>query len=279
VAHKKGAGSSRNGRDSNAKRLGIKHFGGEYVIPGNIIVRQRGTHFHAHIGVGIGRDYTIYAKTSGFVEFCYIRGGRRAISVVPIPRPIMKEITLPQTQTRQIEFAAQDGHNILTLQMFKDGFYSACWPTEQSINGFIQLMNTLLAEKKFASGFSTPDVALAPIDEQDVSLRGVVVSTTKTRHQFKLDWPLSAKLWEATLKPDEKVRQIRVNTYIGDFGFMVKADKASLGEMAVMSHVNLTPLIIQLFRQTRLSDISEASIGEIEKKLHERLRNYRPFRS
>ena len=84
MAHKKGGGSSSNGRDSNSKRLGVKRFGGEQVIPGNIIVRQRGTKFHPGLGVGMGRDYTIFATTTGYVTFERIRGkrGRQRISVL-----------------------------------------------------------------------------------------------------------------------------------------------------------------------------------------------------
>jgi large subunit ribosomal protein L27 len=69
MAHKKAGGSSRNGRDSNSKRLGIKKFGGESVIAGNIIVRQRGTKFKPGNNVGIGRDHTIYSMADGFVKF------------------------------------------------------------------------------------------------------------------------------------------------------------------------------------------------------------------
>jgi len=83
MAHKKGAGSTKNGRDSNSKRLGVKKFGGEFVIPGNIIVRQRGTKFHPGANVGIGKDYTIFAKEEGFVTFEWGRGGRKMISVYP----------------------------------------------------------------------------------------------------------------------------------------------------------------------------------------------------
>lgn len=82
MAHKKGAGSSRNGRDSNSKRLGIKRFGGEYVIPGNIIVRQRGTKYHPGTHVGLGRDYTIFALIEGQVKF-ETRQGRKYVSVFP----------------------------------------------------------------------------------------------------------------------------------------------------------------------------------------------------
>lgn len=69
MAHKKAGGSTRNGRDSESKRLGVKHFGGESVIAGNIIVRQRGTRFHPGLNVGIGKDHTLFAKADGRVEF------------------------------------------------------------------------------------------------------------------------------------------------------------------------------------------------------------------
>ena len=69
MAHKKAGGSTKNGRDSESKRLGVKIFGGQEVIAGNIIVRQRGTHFHAGVNVGIGRDHTLFAKKDGQVQF------------------------------------------------------------------------------------------------------------------------------------------------------------------------------------------------------------------
>ncbi len=75
MAHKKGQGSVKNGRDSHSKRLGVKKFGGEHVIPGNIIIRQRGTKWHPGKNVGLGRDYTIFALTEGQVFFD--RNGRR----------------------------------------------------------------------------------------------------------------------------------------------------------------------------------------------------------
>ncbi len=81
-ASKKGAGSTRNGRDSNAQRLGVKRFGGEAVIPGNIIVRQRGTRFHPGKGVGIGKDHTIFALVAGRVAFTNA-WNRKHVNVVP----------------------------------------------------------------------------------------------------------------------------------------------------------------------------------------------------
>ena len=86
MAHKKAGGSSRNGRDSRGRRLGVKKFGGEIVVPGNIIVRQRGTKFHPGTHVGIGRDHTLFATSGGAVKFHAGRAGRTYISVVPISR-------------------------------------------------------------------------------------------------------------------------------------------------------------------------------------------------
>ncbi|WP_335982131.1 MULTISPECIES: 50S ribosomal protein L27 [Streptomycetaceae] len=82
MAHKKGASSTRNGRDSNAQRLGVKRFGGEVVNAGEIIIRQRGTHFHPGSGVGIGKDDTLFALSAGAVEFG-VKRGRRVVNIVP----------------------------------------------------------------------------------------------------------------------------------------------------------------------------------------------------
>lgn len=82
MAHKKGQGSSRNGRDTEGKRLGVKKFAGQSVLAGNIIVRQRGTQFHPGRGVGLGRDYTIFATENGVVSFIQ-RRGRKFIEVLP----------------------------------------------------------------------------------------------------------------------------------------------------------------------------------------------------
>lgn len=84
MAHKKAGGSSRNGRDSESKRLGVKKFGGEHVIPGNIIIRQRGTKWHPGTHVGIGKDHTIFAVSEGNVEFRKKANGRTYVSVAPM---------------------------------------------------------------------------------------------------------------------------------------------------------------------------------------------------
>jgi len=81
MAHKKGGGSSRNNRDSNSQRLGVKRFGGQEVTAGSILVRQRGTHFYPGENVGIGKDDTLYAKMDGFVVFGWAKRSRRQISI------------------------------------------------------------------------------------------------------------------------------------------------------------------------------------------------------
>lgn len=83
MAHKKGAGSTKNGRDSNAKRLGVKRYGGEYVIPGNIIIRQRGTKIRPGNYVGMGKDFTIFSMIEGQVTF-EMKHGRKYVSVYPL---------------------------------------------------------------------------------------------------------------------------------------------------------------------------------------------------
>ena len=84
MAHKKGGGSSRNGRDSQAKRLGVKRFDGEWVTPGCIIVRQRGTKILPGANVGVGRDYTLFAKVAGVVKFEHARRDKKRVSVYPV---------------------------------------------------------------------------------------------------------------------------------------------------------------------------------------------------
>ncbi|MGI6681328.1 MAG: 50S ribosomal protein L27 [Bdellovibrionota bacterium] len=80
MAHKKASGSSRNGRDSRGKRLGVKKFGGQSVVAGNILVRQRGTTFHPGVNVGLGKDYTLFALTDGVVEFK--EGRKNTVNVI-----------------------------------------------------------------------------------------------------------------------------------------------------------------------------------------------------
>ena len=83
MAHKKGGGSSRNGRDSNAQRLGVKKYAGQFVLSGNIIVRQRGTHIKPGENIGIGKDDTLFAVADGVVTFETLPNGRKRVSIVP----------------------------------------------------------------------------------------------------------------------------------------------------------------------------------------------------
>jgi large subunit ribosomal protein L27 len=84
MAHKKGVGSSRNGRDSNPKYRGVKKYGSEFVLAGNIIVRQKGTKFHPGANVGIGRDFTLFSLVDGQVKFTTKKEGRKYVSVEPV---------------------------------------------------------------------------------------------------------------------------------------------------------------------------------------------------
>ncbi len=91
MAHKKGVGSSRNGRNSNPQYLGVKKYGGEQVIAGNILVRQRGTKVHPGANVGMGTDHTLFAKSDGAVEFVTKRNGRVYVSVKSAGKPVAAE--------------------------------------------------------------------------------------------------------------------------------------------------------------------------------------------
>ncbi|MEO7313655.1 MAG: 50S ribosomal protein L27 [Ginsengibacter sp.] len=88
MAHKKGEGSVKNGRDSHSKRLGVKIFGGQAATSGNIIIRQRGTTFHPGNNVGLGRDFTIFALTDGVVVFRKTKGDRTVVSVNPVQEAV-----------------------------------------------------------------------------------------------------------------------------------------------------------------------------------------------
>jgi len=102
MAHKKGVGSSKNGRDSNPKFRGIKKFGGEKVIAGNIIVRQVGTVFHPGRNVGLGRDYTIYALIDGVVKFEHKNKARQRVSVYPAEQPAALEVASNETAEQAV---------------------------------------------------------------------------------------------------------------------------------------------------------------------------------
>jgi len=88
MAHKKAGGSSRNGRDSAGRRLGLKRSGGQIVVAGNIIVRQRGTVYRPGMNVGMGRDHTLFALKDGRVKFSYKTGGKTVVSVEPVEAPV-----------------------------------------------------------------------------------------------------------------------------------------------------------------------------------------------
>ena len=88
MAHKKGVGSTRNGRDSHSQRLGVKRFDGQFVLAGNILVRQRGTHIHPGLNVGRGKDDTLFAKVNGLVRFQHLGKYRKQVSVMPVEEQV-----------------------------------------------------------------------------------------------------------------------------------------------------------------------------------------------
>lgn len=113
MAHKKGVGSTDNGRDSRSKRLGVKLFGGQYAIPGNIIVRQRGTKFHPGLNVGMGKDHTLYAREEGFVTFKRKKNNRTFVSVEP--SHVVTDVVIPGTQaSRNINSDLVDAGETIT---------------------------------------------------------------------------------------------------------------------------------------------------------------------
>ncbi len=106
MAHKKGAGSSKNGRESESKRLGVKIFGGQAAIAGNIIIRQRGTKHHPGDNVGIGRDHTLYALTDGLVKFTRKANSRSFVSIIPFEENVILEEKSKAT-TKKVEVPAE----------------------------------------------------------------------------------------------------------------------------------------------------------------------------
>ena len=97
MAHKKGGGSSRNGRDSQSQRLGVKKYGGEHVLSGNILVRQRGTRIKPGKNVGVGKDDTLFATADGVVVYENIRDDRKRVSVVPVAEEAVSESRINKT--------------------------------------------------------------------------------------------------------------------------------------------------------------------------------------
>ncbi|MCB9224427.1 MAG: 50S ribosomal protein L27 [Crocinitomicaceae bacterium] len=109
MAHKKGVGSSKNGRESESKRLGVKIFGGQAAIAGNIIVRQRGTQHHPGDNVGIGKDHTLYALTDGVVEFRKKKNNRSFVSIIPFTEEVVEKAkAAPKKAAAKVEAPAKE---------------------------------------------------------------------------------------------------------------------------------------------------------------------------
>lgn len=107
MAHKKGAGSSKNGRESHSKRLGVKIFGGQSIIAGNIIVRQRGTKHHPADNVGMGKDHTLFALVDGTVVFRKRKDNRSYVSIEPLKTEVVAEAPAPKKAAKKVEPVAE----------------------------------------------------------------------------------------------------------------------------------------------------------------------------
>jgi large subunit ribosomal protein L27 len=178
MAHKKGQGSSRNGRESESKRLGVKLFGGQTAIPGNILVRQRGTKFHAGIGVGMGRDHTLFAKEVGLVTFSIKKGNRRYISILPIneeavvqevakKKAAAKEAPVKAAPAKKVEVAAEAPMKAAAPKAKKE---AAKGDDLKKLNGvgpaFEKRLNAL-GIYTFADLIALTDEKIAQLEEQD----------------------------------------------------------------------------------------------------------------
>lgn len=127
MAHKKGVGSTDNGRDSNSKRLGVKLFGGQVAKPGNIIVRQRGTKFHPGLNVGMGKDYTLHALIDGTVKFHKGRKGRTFISIEPVGG--FASATAPEAKSKRVRTAPEPVTEVMAAPAIEDAAEDAAEDT------------------------------------------------------------------------------------------------------------------------------------------------------
>ena len=157
MAHKKGEGSTQNGRDSNSKRLGVKLFGGQLALAGNIIIRQRGTKFHAGENVYLGKDYTMHAQVDGTVKFRKGRNNRTVVSIIPFEEvaetlvapkapvaapkapkaPVVEEVAAPKAEAKPKAAAADKGDDLKKIEGI--GPKIATLLNEAGINTFAEL--------------------------------------------------------------------------------------------------------------------------------------------
>ena len=201
MAHKKGVGSTDNGRDSKSKRLGVKLFGGEHAIPGNIIIRQRGTKYHPGVGVGMGKDHTIYALVEGHVSFKKKRNNRTYVDIlgketIEAPAPVAKKAKAAPTAPKAAPKAATD-----TAQKDKLTKVEGIGP---KVNGLLN-----------AAGINTfSDLAGASFEQ----LKGIL-SDAGSRYQMMdpTTWPQQAQLaaddkWDELKILQDKLDGGRIST-------------------------------------------------------------------
>ena len=188
MAHKKGVGSTDNGRDSNSKRLGVKLFGGEHAIAGNIIVRQRGTKFHPGNNVYMGRDFTLHARVDGFVKFTKRRNNRTFVNILPSMEEVQETVAPMKKKAAPAAQAAPSN----------DAAKTAAAPAPAASTGKpddlkkIEGIGPKIAEILAASGIITySDLASANVD----SLRSTLEAAgNRYKSHDPTTWPAQAKM-------------------------------------------------------------------------------------
>jgi large subunit ribosomal protein L27 len=268
MAHKKGGGSSRNGRDSNSKRLGVKRFGGEHVIPGNIIVRQRGTRLHSGPGTYLSRDHSIHAEVEGIVDFEFIPGRfqRKRVVVRPFRQLLSDEtertISRPKTLTIFAD-ATEERRILLRVEKFVSdstegqmSYYSCYWQTNMGLQKCIKYFTELM--QKYPSYYNSTMFSRFEVDEDFSSqpTHGIVLRAKKYDYRKDLTTNISFPEWYSVLRErNDTLFTARFNTPIGDFLFHVSGGKPPLKckEIVVISHLNLEDILIPLIQKTRLS--------------------------
>ena len=168
MAHKKGVGSSRNGRDSHSKRLGVKLFGGESAIAGNIIIRQRGTKHHPGKNVGLGKDYTIFALVDGTVKFRPGRNSRSYVDIIPAGPSAIETAAIPVAKNPAAKVAAPAAEPVAETTPASEPVAKATAPAQESTASTI--IGTMAAAAGVVAGVA--EVAAGAVSDAVKSVTG-----------------------------------------------------------------------------------------------------------
>lgn len=216
MAHKKGVGSTDNGRDSRSKRLGVKIFGGQRAIAGNIIVRQRGTKFHPGKNVYMGRDYTLHAAVDGIVSFKRTRNNRRIVSVIPFSELEVLEVAAPEAVLQAPSLGKTYASTSETIA--EAPLSVPATPAEEGIERLEEKVAALEAEETFSATETT--TAPSPVLEENITSSKKTSKKTPKLNDLKVIEGIGPKIeqllqsagidtWEALANtPVERLREI-----------------------------------------------------------------------